>query len=55
MVDGRALVILMAEQLVVLLGQRLIATLRDSPRLSDVPRCVHTAQEIAHPRHNALG
>ena len=47
-VDGRSLVHLAVQEFVVLLGQRLIARLRDAPRLLDVAVRTHAAQEVVH-------
>ena len=55
MVDRRALVILMAQELVVLCGQGLITRLCDAPRLPDVAGGIHAAQIVPHTGHDTLG
>ena len=47
-VDRRTLVHFAVQEFVVLLGQRLVARLRDAPRLFDIAVRTHTAQEVVH-------
>ena len=54
-IDGRALIILMTQELVVLCGQRLVACLCDAPGLADIPRRIDAAQVVPHAGHHALG
>ena len=53
-VDRRALVVLVAQELVVLRRECLVTRLCDAPWLADVARRIHAAQVVSHAGHDAL-